>query len=229
MEEIFGDATNESRRHEMGGKDPSAPELLKKIEQLEAELLQKEQKLMQKEFLCEFISEMTDRIRAEADNRKQDMLLFAKRMNELQRKIKDKTQERKALIAEVTMKQSLVVQLQQEMKEKEEFVMIASWRISQGLPPPKEAAKEWLKVLGSEKTHKAAAEARAEDPAEKEQDAVPGHAHTTAQGCPSSSIPDKEQSPPFPRPHGALPPLRPSESSSDQRHFSKSTAQPSET
>ncbi|NWS97108.1 CC146 protein, partial [Mionectes macconnelli] len=134
MEEIFGDATNESRRHEMGGKDPSAPELLKKIEQLEAELLQKEQKLMQKEFLCESISEMTNRIRVEAQNRKQDMQLFSRRINELQRKIKDKTQERKALIAEVTMKQSLVIQLQQEMREKEQFVMIASWRISQGLP-----------------------------------------------------------------------------------------------
>ncbi|NWS19542.1 CC146 protein, partial [Pachyramphus minor] len=134
LEEVFGDATNESRRHEMGGKDPSAPELLKKIEQLEAELLQKEQKLMQKEFLCESISEMTDRIRAEAEDGKQDMLLFARRISELQRKIKDKTQERRALIAELSMKQALVVQLQQEMREKEEFVMIASWRISQGLP-----------------------------------------------------------------------------------------------
>ncbi|NWR30633.1 CC146 protein, partial [Tachuris rubrigastra] len=134
LEEIFGDVTNESRRHEMGGKDPSAPELLKKIEQLEAELLQNEQKLMQKEFLCESISEMTDRICVEAENGKQDMLLFARRINELQRKIKDKTQERRALIAELSMKQSLVVQLQQEMREKEQFVMIASWRISQGLP-----------------------------------------------------------------------------------------------
>ncbi|XP_064512474.1 coiled-coil domain-containing protein 146 isoform X7 [Pseudopipra pipra] len=229
LEKIFDDATNESRRHEMGGKDPSAPELLKKIEQLEAELLQKEQKLMQKEFLCESLSEMTDRIRAEAENRKQDMLLFARRISELQRKIKDKTKERRALIAELTMRQSLVVQLQQEMREKEQFVMTASWRISQGLPPPKETEKEWLKILGSDKTHKAAAEDRAEDPTEEEQDAVPGHAHTTAQQCPTTSIPDEKQSPPFPRPHGAVAPLRPSESSSDRRHFSKSTAQPSET
>ncbi|XP_027495372.1 coiled-coil domain-containing protein 146 isoform X5 [Corapipo altera] len=229
LEKIFDDATNESRRHEMGGKDPSAPELLKKIEQLEAELLQKEQKLMQKEFLCESISEMTDRIRAEAENGKQDMLLFARRINELQRKIKDKTKERRALIAELTMKQSLVLQLQQEMREKEQFVMIASWRISQGLPPLKETEKEWLKILGSDKTHKAAAEDRAEDPTEEEQDAVPGHAHTTAQQCPTTSIPDEKPSPPFPRSHGAPAPLRPSESSSDRRRFSKSTAQPSET
>ncbi|NWU77499.1 CC146 protein, partial [Onychorhynchus coronatus] len=133
LEEIFSDATNESRRHELGGKDPSAPELLKKIEQLEAELLQKEQKLMQKEFLCESISEKMDRIRAEAENRKQDMLLFARRITELQRKIKEKTQERRALIAELTMKQTLVIRLQQEIREKEQFVMIASWRINQGL------------------------------------------------------------------------------------------------
>ncbi|NXU88443.1 CC146 protein, partial [Xiphorhynchus elegans] len=134
LEEIFGDATNENRRHEMGGKDPSPPELLKKIEQLEAELVQKEHRLLQMDFLCETVSELTDRIRAEAENGKQDTLLFARRINELQRKIKERTQERRALVAELSMKQALVVKLQQEMREKEQFVMIASWRMSQGLP-----------------------------------------------------------------------------------------------
>jgi len=34
MEEIFVDPTNESRKRDLGGKDPSAPELQKKIEQV---------------------------------------------------------------------------------------------------------------------------------------------------------------------------------------------------
>lgn len=34
MEEIFADPANESRKRDLGGKDPSPPELLKKIEQV---------------------------------------------------------------------------------------------------------------------------------------------------------------------------------------------------
>lgn len=34
MEETFSDLENESRKRELGGKDPSLPELLKKIEQV---------------------------------------------------------------------------------------------------------------------------------------------------------------------------------------------------
>lgn len=34
MEEIFADPANKSRKRDLGGKDPSPPELLKKIEQV---------------------------------------------------------------------------------------------------------------------------------------------------------------------------------------------------
>ncbi|NWX25137.1 CC146 protein, partial [Notiomystis cincta] len=134
LEENYGDATNESRKQDMGGKDPSPPELLKRIEQMEAELVQKEQKLVKMDFLCENISDLTDRIRCMAENGKQDMLLFARRANDLQRKINDKTQEIKALFAELSMKQALAIKLQQEIRKKEQFVMTASLMISQGLP-----------------------------------------------------------------------------------------------
>lgn len=66
-----------------------------------------------------------------------------------------------ALVAELSMKQALAIKLQQEMRDREEFLMIVSSRIDQGLPPPKETEIEWLKVLRNEKMHKEAAEARA--------------------------------------------------------------------
>lgn len=59
------------------------------------------------------------------------------------------------------MKQALAIKLQQEMREKEQFLMTVSSRIEQGLPPPKETENEWLKILDNEKMQKAAAEARA--------------------------------------------------------------------
>ncbi|XP_009082836.1 PREDICTED: coiled-coil domain-containing protein 146, partial [Acanthisitta chloris] len=79
MEEIFADATNESRKQEMGGKDPSPPELLKKIEQLEAELMQKEEKVLKMDLLCGYVSWLTDRICTAAENRRQPTLLLARR------------------------------------------------------------------------------------------------------------------------------------------------------
>lgn len=48
--------------------------------QLEAELVQKEQRLLKIDFLSENISDLTDRIRAVVENGKQDVLLFARRV-----------------------------------------------------------------------------------------------------------------------------------------------------
>ncbi|KAK4830278.1 hypothetical protein QYF61_009481 [Mycteria americana] len=228
MEEIFADPANESRKRDLGGKDPSAPELLKKIEQLEVELVQKEEKLLETDFLYEHVSRLMDRVRATAENGKQDTLLLAKRTNELQKKIKDRTQKMMALVAELSMKQALAIKLQQEMRDKEQFLMTVSSRIDHGLPPPKETENEWLKVLRNEKMQKDAAGARAKRAAEEEQAAAPSCVYTTAEQRPTAYIPDDEYSLPLPRPYGALAPFKPSEPGSNMRHFRKPIVKPIE-
>ncbi|XP_072211174.1 coiled-coil domain-containing protein 146 [Excalfactoria chinensis] len=227
MEEIFVDPTNENRKRQLGGKDPSPPELQKKIEQLEVELVQKEEKLLETEVIYEHVARLTDRIRATAENGQQGTLQLATRINELQKKIKDRTKKMMALVAELSMKQALAIKLQQEMRDREEFLMIVSSRIDQGLPLPKETEIEWLKVLRNEKMHKEAAEARARA-AEEEQAAVPGHVLTTAEPRPTAYVPDDEYSLPVPRPYGALAPFKPSEPGSNMRHFRKPIIKPIE-
>ncbi|XP_059673141.1 coiled-coil domain-containing protein 146 [Gavia stellata] len=227
VEEIFADPANESRKRDLGGKDPSPPELLKKIEQLEVELVQKEAKLLETDFLYEHVSRLTDRIRATAENGKQETLLLATRTNELQKKIKDRTQKTMAVVAELSMKQALAIKLQQEMRDKEQFLMTVSSRIDQGLPPPKETENEWLKILRNEKMHREAAEVRAKHAAEEEQ-AAPGCVCTTAEQRPTAYIPDDEYSLPLPRPYGALAPFKPSEPGSNMRHFRKPIVKPIE-
>ncbi|NXN37703.1 CC146 protein, partial [Rhinoptilus africanus] len=226
MEEIFADTANERRKRDLGGKDPSVPELLKKIEQLEVELVQKEEKLLETDLLYEHVSRLTDRIRATAENGKHDTLLLAKRTNELQKKIKDRTQKIMALVAELSMKQALTIKLQQEVRDKEQFFRTVLSRIDQGLPPPKETENEWLKVLRNEKMRKEAAEARAKRAAEQEQAATPGRIHTTAEQRPTAYIPDDAHSLPLPRPYGAHPPFKPSQPSSHMRHFRKPAVKP---
>ncbi|NXG65109.1 CC146 protein, partial [Hemiprocne comata] len=226
MEEIFGDPTKESRRQELGGKDPSPPELLKKIEQLEVELLQKEEKLVETDLLYKHVSHLTESTRATAENGKQDTLLLATRINKVEKKIKDRNQKMMALVAELSMKQALAIKLQQEMKDKQQFLMTVSSRIDQGLPPPKEIENEWLKILRNEKMRKEAAKARAKHAAEEQQAAAPGCVHTTAEQRPTAYIPDDESSLPVPRPYGALAPFKPSETGSNMRHFRKPIVKP---
>ncbi|NXI52229.1 CC146 protein, partial [Chloroceryle aenea] len=227
MEKIFADSANESRKRDLGGKDPSPPELLKKIEQLEVKLVQKEEKLLETDLLYEHISQLTDRIRATAENRKEDTLHLAKTTNELQKMIKDRTQKMMALIAELSMKQALAIKLEQEMREKEQFLMTVSSRIDQGLPPPKETENEWLKIL-HKKMQKEAAEARAKQAAEEEQATVPSYVHTTAEQRPTAYIPDDEYSLPLPRSYGALAPFKPTDPGSNMRHFRKPVVKPIE-
>ncbi|NXJ75454.1 CC146 protein, partial [Trogon melanurus] len=228
MEETFADPANETRKRDLGGKDPSPPELIKKIEQLEVELVQKEEKLLEMDFLYEHVSQLTDRIRAAAENGKQGTLLLAKRTSKLQKMVKDRSQKMMALVAELSMQQALALKLQQEMRDKEQFLMIVSSRVDQGLPPPRETENQWLKTLRNEKMQKEAADARAKRAAEEEQAAAPGCVHTTAEQRPRVYIPDDEYSLPLPRPYGALAPFKPSEPGSNMRHFRKPIVKPIE-
>ncbi|KFU92740.1 Coiled-coil domain-containing protein 146 [Chaetura pelagica] len=226
MEGISDDPTKESRIQELGGKDTPPPELLKKAEQLEVELLQKEEKLIETDLLYKHVSQLTETLQATAETGRQDTLLSAKRINEVQKKIKEINQKITALVAELSMKKALAIQLQQEIRDKEQFLMTVSSRVDQGLPPPKEIENEWLKILRNEKMRKEAAKARAKHIAEERQAAHLGCVRTTAEQRPTAYIPEDGSSLPLPQPYGALAPFKPSERSSNLRHFRKPIVKP---
>lgn len=58
----------------------SFPYTVLSLLQIEAELVQKEQRLLKIDVLCENISDLTDRIRAVVENGKEDSLQFARRV-----------------------------------------------------------------------------------------------------------------------------------------------------
>lgn len=74
-------------------------------------------------------------------------------MNGYQKKIKDATEKMMAVVAELSMKQALAIELRKEVKEKEDFIFSCSARIEKGLPLNKEIEKEWLKVLRDEEMY----------------------------------------------------------------------------
>ncbi|NWX99837.1 CC146 protein, partial [Nothoprocta ornata] len=225
LEQIFADPENETRRRILGGEDPSAPELVEKIKKLELELLRKEEKLLETDFVYEQVCRLTERARGRVHDGERDTLLLAKRTNELQKKIKNKTQQMMALVAELSMKQALTIKLQQEVRDREQFLLTISSRMEQGLPLPQDTEREWLKVLRNERMQKAAAEARAQRAAE-EAAGEQGRARPANEQRPDAYVPVGERGLPLPRPYGALAPFKPSEPSSNMRHFRKPLVKP---
>ncbi|XP_062839605.1 coiled-coil domain-containing protein 146 isoform X1 [Anolis carolinensis] len=228
LEKQFTDPTGQKRARALPGKDPSQEELFKKIEELEIQLTQKEEKLLEKDFIYEQVSRLTEKANTKVDNSRQDTLILGKKMNELQEKIKSTTQKMMALVAELSMNQALAMKLQQEMRDKEQFLMTITSRLENGLPPPKEVETEWLKLLRNEEIYKATLEAKAKHAAEEEQYALVTSIYTTAEQRPNAYIPDEENVLPLPRPYGALAPFKPAEPSANMRHFRKPVVKPIE-
>ncbi|XP_054844284.1 coiled-coil domain-containing protein 146 isoform X1 [Eublepharis macularius] len=228
LEKLFTDPKSRNRTRALPGKDASLPELFEKIDELEIQLTQKEEKLLEKDFIFEQVSQLTEKIRTKVDNGKEDTLILAKKMNRLQEKIKTTTQKMMALVAELSMSQAVAIKLQQEMRDKEYFLMSIASRFKKGLPLPKEVETEWLKVLRDEDMYKAAAEARAQRLEEEEKLALPTSIRTTAEQRPNAYVPDDDNVLPLPRPYGALAPFKPNEPSSNLRYIRKPVVKPIE-
>ncbi|XP_066489764.1 coiled-coil domain-containing protein 146 isoform X1 [Tiliqua scincoides] len=228
LEKMFTDPNRENRTRALPGKDLSQAELFKKIEALEIKLAQKEEKLLEKDFIYEQVSRLTEKIHTKVENGKGDTLILAKKMNRLQMKIKTTTQAMMALIAELSMNQAHAIKLQQEMRDKEHFLTCVTSRLEKGLPLPKEVETAWLKVLRDEEMHKAAAAAKAKRTEEEEQYLLPTSVYTTAEQRPNAYIPDDESVLPLPKPYGALAPFKPGEPSANMRHIRKPLIKPIE-
>nr|XP_033815000.1 coiled-coil domain-containing protein 146 isoform X2 [Geotrypetes seraphini] len=71
------DPTTENRVRQLEGEDPSKADLITKTEELELRLAEKEEKLLEKEFLFEQVSRLFERSRIKAENSKQDTFTLA--------------------------------------------------------------------------------------------------------------------------------------------------------
>lgn len=228
LEQLAQSPDKESRIRILDGNDPSLQDLMKKMEELELRLSEKEEHLLEKDFLYEQVSRLSERIRIKTENGKEDTLVLAKKMNELQKNIKDTTRKMMSCIAELSMQQANYIKLQQEARDKEKFVQMCYTKVEQGLPPSEETEQEWRRQLREESRRRLEKEkARAEEE-EEEQHILPNGIYTTAEQRPNAYIPEDENVLPLPRPYGALAPFKPSEPCSNMRHIRKPMIKPIE-
>ncbi|XP_055276670.1 coiled-coil domain-containing protein 146 isoform X1 [Moschus berezovskii] len=228
LEKKFINPEGENRTRLLPGKDMTEEEMIKKMDALELQLAKKEEKLLEKDFIYEQVSRLTDRLYSKTQAYKQDTLLLAKKMNGYQKKIKDATEKMMALVAELSMKQAMAIELQKEVKEKEEFIFTCNSRMEKGLPLNKEIEREWLKVLRDEEMYALAITEKSREFLEAETRQLPNGVYTTAEQRPNAYIPEAEATLPLPKPYGALAPFKPSEPGANIRHIRKPVIKPIE-
>ncbi|KAM7121011.1 coiled-coil domain-containing protein 146 [Molossus nigricans] len=228
LEKQFINPEGKNRTRFLPGKDMTKEEMVKKLDWLELQLAKKEEQLLEKDFIYEQVSRLTERICSKTQANKEDTLLLAKKMNGYQKKIKDTTEKMMALVAELSMKQALAIELQKEVKEKEDFIFSCSSRIEKGLPLNKEIEKEWLKVLRDEEMYAVAIAKKSQEFLEADNRQLPNGVLTTAELRPNAYIPEAEATLPLPKPYGALAPFKPSEPGANMRHIRKPVIKPIE-
>ncbi|XP_025861881.1 coiled-coil domain-containing protein 146 isoform X3 [Vulpes vulpes] len=228
LEKQFINPDGENRIRFIPGKDMTQEEMIKKLDALELQLAQKEEKLLEKDFIYEQVSRLTDRLCSKTQAYKQDTLLLAKKMNGYRKKIKDATEQMMALVAELSMKQALAIELQKEVREKEDFIFSCNSRIEKGLPLNKDIETEWLKVLRDEEMYALAVAEKSREFLVSDNRQLPNGVYTTAEPRPNAYIPEAEATLPLPKPYGALAPFKPSEQGANMRHIRKPVPKPIE-
>ncbi|KAM8928490.1 coiled-coil domain-containing protein 146 isoform 1-T4 [Lycaon pictus] len=228
LERQFINPDGENRIRFIPGKDMTQEEMIKKLDALELQLAQKEEKLLEKDFIYEQVSRLTDRLCSKTQAYKQDTLLLAKKMNGYRKKIKDATEQMMALVAELSMKQALAIELQKEVREKEDFIFSCNSRIEKGLPLNKDIETEWLKILRDEEMYALAVAEKSREFLVSDNRQLPNGVYTTAEPRPNAYIPEAEAALPLPKPYGALAPFKPSEQGANMRHIRKPVPKPIE-
>ncbi|XP_008277135.1 coiled-coil domain-containing protein 146 [Stegastes partitus] len=212
---------------ELKGSDPSSVELVKKIEQLEVNLAERERQLLEKELLVDQVTRLSKPLGEQAENCRQDRLALAKKLNELRANIINTNHRMMAVSAELSMKQALALSEQQQIKEKELQMDRCQRRLEQGLPPYPETEEEWRRMLRDKKRRQKDKEARARPDKEEEWNQLPNGEYTMAEARPNAYIPQSDPLP-VPKPYGAQAPFKPSQPGANMRHIRKPTLKPLE-
>ena len=219
------DPSNSKRFNELPGDDPDEEALEAKIQVLEERLNSKKEQLLEKELVLEEISNLADRLRAQALTGRQGTLELAEKVNEFQSRIKKLTRKMMATVSELSMFQATALKLKQEKEKLEDLSESAQSRMTQYLPPTDDCEQEFAKMERNRLMREEERKLRVER--ENEEKSMNGAiTHSTAVPRHSSYIPDNGIG--LPKPYGSLAPFVPSQLGSNMRHIRKPVSKPIE-
>ncbi len=131
------------RRKDLEGEDPDQDALQAKIQVLEERLNNKKEALLEKELVYEEVSNLAEKLRAQAIDGRKTTLEINEKINEYRARTNDLARKLYASVSEVSMLQSKALKLQQEKEEKEQVLEDALKNLEAGLPPTQDAEILW--------------------------------------------------------------------------------------
>ncbi|KAJ3328888.1 hypothetical protein HDU76_009092 [Blyttiomyces sp. JEL0837] len=228
------------RCRDLGGEDPGQKELLGKIKKLELLLAEKEERLLEKDLILEEVSTLTNRLKKQTLEGREESHEVAARINDLSKKIKNVTRSMMARVSELSMYQALAMGLYQEKCEKEAILETAKQRLGRGECPTEDIEKEFIRA--EKKRMRREAELMALRSKKEKENMnnfidvdednffIYNEIRTTAEPRPNAYIPNSSGvgELPIPKPYGAHAPFKPQELGSQIRHFRKPQPKPVE-
>lgn len=209
---------NSDRWRPLDGDDPDEDQLATKMAFLDARYNQKKEQLLEKELVLEEVTSLSNKLRAQATERRGETLELAKRVNDFQGKIKETTRKMMAVVSELSMYQATAMKLQQEKHDALVDVEECTRRVAQGLAP-NEFCEHQLGRLQSQRL-------RDDDMRAMKQQlrAAAAHAqnfptqltYTTAEARPNAYIPEDLG---IPKPYGQQAPFKPTQAGTTMRHI----------
>ncbi len=121
---------------------------------MENKLSVKEEQCLEKDLILEQVCRLTDRITNKVVTSKDDTLLLAKNVNEIQGKIKDVTRKMMATVSELSIAQAGAITLQEEVKTKELELEQCYVRMDKGEAPSEEMQHEWMRMIAQEEKNR---------------------------------------------------------------------------
>lgn len=209
----------------LAGEDPDEEQLKAKIQVLEERLNNKKEMLLEKELVCEEVSNLAEKLRKQALDGRKSTLEIAERINEFKARTTELSRKMLATVSELSMFQSKALKLQEEKDRKEDILEVAVQRLDQGEPPTDDCEREWDRMEKNRDRQLQENEIRRQRKQLEKQLPLMG-VKTHAVPRPNNYMrPDLD----IPRPYGHHPPFKPSEPGASMRHILKPTKKPIET
>lgn len=203
---------NTDRWRELVGEDPDEDQLVAKIQVLEDRINLKKEQLLEKELVLEEVSTLSEKLRSQASEGRDETLRLSKKVNDFQTQIKETTRKMMATVSELSMFQATIVKLEQEKTDRLGDLEESKWNMDAGRCPNEVAEREWQRNE-RDRVRKIENKQLAQ-----QRKIHPLQGRTAAEPRPNAYVPEDVG---IPKPYGGLAPFKPSDKGSTMRHIRK--------
>ena len=139
------DALMPKRRQDLQGKDPSAVDLTKQVNNLSSKLAQKEELLLEKDMIINEVEALSARLHEQVTKSREEGSALNAQINDLCKCIKTVNRQMMSKVSELSMNQAHAMRLRQEAEEKRSILALAEENLKNGLTPSDEIENSWIK------------------------------------------------------------------------------------